>query len=89
MRPDAFNHVAYCVYGDNVAYQVFGQGAGAHRVIIIRNPGIADMFRRQFEFNWAAAEVPWFAKRFRPMDAAMPWSAKLAQQAREWIDKQK
>jgi transcriptional regulator with XRE-family HTH domain len=83
LQKNNFNHVAYCVYGDNVAYQVFGS---AHRVIILRSPSIADMFRRQFEFNWAAAETPWFAKSHKDLRPSEPWSSAKAEAAREWIN---
>jgi transcriptional regulator with XRE-family HTH domain len=82
MKPENFNHVCYIVYGDNVAFQILSK---PHRVIIIRNPGIADMFRRQFDFNWASAETPWFAKRFKMTKSDEPWSVAKAAEAREWI----
>ena len=82
LKPETFNHVFYVVYGDNVAFQILGT---PHRMIIIRNPGIADMFRRQFEFNWAMAETPWFAKRYKVMNPNEPWSCAKAAAAREWI----
>ncbi len=81
-KPEAFNHVGYIVYGDNVAFQILNN---PHRTIIIRNPAIADMFRRQFEFNWAMAEVPWFAKRYKVANPNEPWSVAKAAAAREWI----
>lgn len=84
MKPEAFNHIFYIVYGDNVAFQILGR---PHRVIIIRNPGIADMFRRQFEVNWATAEVPWFAKRFKDNAPGEAWSVAKAAAAREWLAK--
>jgi len=84
MKPEAFNHIFYIVYGDNVAFQILGR---PHRVIVIRNPGIADMFRRQFEFNWKTAETPWFAKHFKQPKPGEPWSVTKAAEAREWIDK--
>jgi hypothetical protein len=81
-----FNHVSYIVYGDNVAFQILNT---PHRMIIIRNPGIADMFRRQFEANWAIAEVPWFAKEYRLENPEEPWSSAKAIKAREWIETMK
>jgi transcriptional regulator with XRE-family HTH domain len=84
LKPEAFNHIFYIVYGDNVAFQILGN---PHRVIIIRNPGIADMFRRQFEFNWAMAETPWFAKRHKAIDPYEIWSVAKAAAARDWIAK--
>jgi transcriptional regulator with XRE-family HTH domain len=84
MKPEAFNHVCYIVYGDNVAFQILSK---PHRVIIIRNPGIADMFRRQFEFNWAAAETPWFAKNYKLVNADDPWSVAKAEAVRDWIQR--
>ncbi len=86
MRADVFSHVAYVVYGDNVSFQI---PQTPHRVIIIRNPGIADMFRRQFEVNWALAEIPWFAKQYKTPDPAAPWSSAKAAAARQWIENQK
>jgi len=82
MKPEVFNHVCYIVYGDNVAFQILSK---PHRVIVIRNPGIADMFRRQFDANWKAAETPWFAKRYKMPDSDEPWSVARAAAAREWI----
>jgi transcriptional regulator with XRE-family HTH domain len=81
-KPETFNHVFYTVYGDNVAFQI---PSNPHRVIIIRNPSMADMFRRQFEFNWAMAEVPWFAKRYKIANPQEPWSTAKAAAAREWV----
>lgn len=82
LKPETFNHVYYVIYGDNVAFQILGE---PHRTIIIRNPGVADMFRRQFEANWAVAEVPWFAKRYKMANPNEPWSSAKASAAREWI----
>jgi len=82
LKPETFNHVYYVVYGDNVAFQLLGE---PHRTIIIRNPGMADMFRRQFEANWAIAEMPWFAKRYKIANPNEPWSMAKAAAAREWI----
>lgn len=82
MKAESFNHVCYIVYGDNVAFQILNT---PHRVIIIRNPGIADMFRRQFEFNWAVAETPWFAKQYKMVNPAEPWSIAKAEATRDWI----
>jgi transcriptional regulator with XRE-family HTH domain len=82
LKSENFNHVYYIVYGDNVAFQIFGE---PHRTIIIRNPGMADMFRRQFEFNWAMAEIPWFAKRYKAANPQEPWTAAKGAAAREWI----
>lgn len=82
MKSEAFSNVCYVVYGDNVAFHILST---PHRVIIIRNPGIADMFRRQFELNWAMAEVPWFAKRYKIANPDEPWSMAKAAAARAWI----
>ncbi len=82
LKPESFNHVFYVVYGDNVGFQILGE---PHRAIIIRNPSIADMFRRQFEANWAMAETPWFAKRYKAGGPNEPWSSAKAAAARDWI----
>jgi transcriptional regulator with XRE-family HTH domain len=84
MKPETFNHVCYIVYGDNVAFQILGR---PHRVIVIRNPSIADMFRLQFESNWVTAETPWFAKQYKIPETPEPWSMAKAEAAREWIAK--
>ncbi len=84
MKAENFNHVCYIVYGDNVAFQIL---SNPHRVIVIRNPGIADMFRRQFDFNWATAETPWFASRHKTIKSDEPWSVAKAAAVREWIGK--
>ena len=85
-RRDLFSHVAYIVYADNVAFQLFNS---PQRMIIIRNPGIADMFRRQFEANWAMAETPWFASQYEVPDREKPWSSAKAERARAWIESSK
>ena len=82
LRRDIFNHVGYMVYGQNVAFLI---ARPPHRMIIIRNSGIADMFRRQFEANWAMAETPWFAKGCVDEGSGKPWSSAKAASAREWI----
>ena len=86
IRPEAFNKVAYVVYGANVAFFIPGR---PHRTIIIRNPSMTDMFRRQFEDNWARAEIPWFARRYKETAPDEPWSSAKAAAAREWIAKNK
>ncbi len=78
------NHVSYIVYGDNVAFHILSK---PHRTIIIRNPGIADMFRRQFESNWQAAETPWFTKRYKVGNPNEPWTMQKAKAAQDWIAK--
>jgi hypothetical protein len=84
LRPETFNHVFYIVYGDNVAFHIMQQ---LHRLIIIRNPAIADMFRRQFEANWAVAEIPWYAKPFATKKPDEAWTWEKGAAAREWITK--
>jgi transcriptional regulator with XRE-family HTH domain len=84
MKPEAFSNVCYLVYGSNVAFHIINK---PYRVIIIRNPGIAEMFRRQFDLNWAAAEIPWFAKQYKIARPDEPWSMTKAAMAREWIKK--
>lgn len=86
LKPETFNHVFYIVYGTNVAFHILGQ---PHRLIIIRNPAIADMFRRQFDANWLTAEVPWFAKRYKINNPNEAWTSAKGAAAREWIDKTK
>jgi transcriptional regulator with XRE-family HTH domain len=86
LKPEVFNHVFYVVYGDNVAFQIAGT---PHRTIIIRNPSVTDMFRRQFEANWTMAETPWFAKRYKMPNPDEPWSHAKAASAREWIARNK
>ena len=86
LKPEAFNHIFYIVYGDSVAFQILGT---PHRVIIIRNPGIADMFRRQFEFNWATAETPWFSKNYKATSPDESWSVGKAEVVREEITRMK
>ncbi len=86
LRRSMFNHVGYMVYGDNVAFLIASE---PHRMIIIRNPGVADMFRRQFEANWTQAEVPWFATKYPAHDPSEPWSTAKAAAARDWIAKAK
>lgn len=86
LKKEMFNHVFYAVYGDNVAFQIIGS---PHRTIIIRNPSVADMFRRQFEANWAMAEIPWFAKSYKVNNPQEPWSTAKGAEARRLIEKAK
>jgi transcriptional regulator with XRE-family HTH domain len=82
MAPEAFSQMAYIVYGDTVVFLIPKK---PQRTILIRSPSMAEMFRRQFEFNWKMAETPWFAKRFRAPDLSEPWSSTKAAGARAWI----
>ena len=56
---DVFGTVPYSVYGDRLSIITWGPPV---RMVIIRNASIAETFRRQFEINWANAEIPPFAK---------------------------
>ncbi|MDD5586320.1 MAG: helix-turn-helix transcriptional regulator [Alphaproteobacteria bacterium] len=82
LSPEAFSQVAYVVYSDTVIFLIPKKPL---RTILIRSPSMAEMFRRQFEFNWKTAETPWFAKRYKEGDPKEPWSSTKAAGAREWI----
>jgi len=49
---DLFGEVPMSIFGNNVAIVLWGRPA---RLILIRNPGIAETFRRQFEAIWSLA----------------------------------
>ena len=48
-----FSLVPMSIYGNNVAIMLWGPPA---RMIVIRNPGIAETFRRHFEALWTLSE---------------------------------
>jgi transcriptional regulator with XRE-family HTH domain len=50
---ELFGEVPMTIYGNNVAIILWGPPS---RMIIIRNPGIAETFRRQFEAVWSLAK---------------------------------
>lgn len=83
MAPEAFSQVAYVVYGETVVFLIPKK---PQRAIIIRSPSMAEMFRRQFDYNWKMAEVPWFAKRYRDNQPHESWSTTKAAGARAWIE---
>jgi transcriptional regulator with XRE-family HTH domain len=83
MAPETFAQVAYVVYEETVVYLFPKKPL---RTILIRSPSMADMFRRQFNYNWKMAEVPWFAKRFKDGEPKAPWSTTKAAGARAWIE---
>ena len=51
--PQLFGKVPMAIYGNNVAIILWGPPA---RMVIIRNPGIAETFRNQFEAIWSMAK---------------------------------
>jgi transcriptional regulator with XRE-family HTH domain len=59
VEESVFGTVPYSVYGDRLSIITWGPPV---RMVIIRNESIAENFRRQFEINWANAEMPPFAK---------------------------
>ena len=59
---ELFGAVPMTIFGNNVAIMLWGPPA---RMIIIRNPGIAQTFRNHFEVVWSLAKpVPNDVHRF-------------------------
>jgi len=50
---ELFSEVPMMIFGNNVAILLWGP---PNRMILIRNPGIAESFRRQFEAVWSMAK---------------------------------
>ncbi|MBI1327058.1 MAG: helix-turn-helix domain-containing protein [Alphaproteobacteria bacterium] len=48
---DAFGDIQYYIYADRVCFMMFNQEP--FRFILIQSAGLSDMFRAQFELNWA------------------------------------
>ena len=85
--PQVFGEVPYHVYGDNLAFIIWEPHL---RLVIIRNAAVASTFRRQFEVNWARADIPPFVRMFESWpERDKPWSMTQVRAFAAYIAKSK
>jgi transcriptional regulator with XRE-family HTH domain len=85
--PRVIGEVPYFVYGNNLALIIWEPHL---RLIIIRNSAIASTFRRQFEVNWASAEIPPFVELYEEWpDKETPWTMAQARAFMAYVSKKK
>jgi transcriptional regulator with XRE-family HTH domain len=84
VREKIFGRMTHIVYGDSTSFLFWDPSP---RLIIIRNPALAETFRNQFNAHWQEAIVPPGVNKMKSPDMRQPWSMKRAEQARAELDK--
>ena len=79
-----FSRVVHAIYGDSTSFFFWEP---AIRLVIIRNPSVAETFRNQFNATWEEASVPPGVNKLKSPDMRQPWSMKRGTQARVELEK--
>jgi len=78
------SRVVHAVYGDNTSFFFWEPDL---RLVIMRNPSVAQTFRAQFNATWDKATIPPHIDKMRPADLRQPWSIGRGAHARTELEK--
>jgi transcriptional regulator with XRE-family HTH domain len=84
VEENIFARVVHIVYGDSTSFFLWEP---APRLVIMRNPSVAAMFRDQFDATWKEAQIPPGINKLRSVDLRQPWSTKRGAQIRKELEK--
>jgi hypothetical protein len=84
VQDNVFAKVVHGIYGDSTSFFFWEPSP---RLVIMRNPSVADTFRDQFEASWAQAMTPPGIEKMKAPDLRQAWSMKRAAQARADLEK--